>query len=91
MALGAAMFAAQARAGDAAVGANLTQRWCSGCHVIGNASNGQDTAPSLPPNGQDQKWVRAWLADPHPPMPDLHLSREEIDDIVAYLSSLPRK
>jgi mono/diheme cytochrome c family protein len=32
--------------------------------------------------------VRAWLADPHPPMPNFNLSRQQIDDIVAYLDSL---
>jgi hypothetical protein len=26
---------------------------------------------------------------PHPPMPNISLSRQQIDDIVAYLSSLP--
>jgi mono/diheme cytochrome c family protein len=32
--------------------------------------------------------IRGWLADPHPPMPNLELSRREIEDIVAYLQSL---
>jgi mono/diheme cytochrome c family protein len=32
--------------------------------------------------------IRGWLADPHPPMPNLNLSRQEIDDILAYLESL---
>jgi mono/diheme cytochrome c family protein len=26
---------------------------------------------------------------PHPPMPSISLSRQQIDDIVAYLSTLP--
>jgi hypothetical protein len=32
----------------------------------------------------------AWLANPHPPMPNFNLSRTEIDWIVAYLASLRR-
>jgi hypothetical protein len=59
--------------------------------VIGDSSHGQDAAPTLPPANRDQGWLRTWLIDPHPPMPNLHLSRQEIDDIIAYLSSLPQK
>jgi len=83
----------QAGAGDAQTGAQLTQRWCAQCHVIGNAVHGQDAAPSLPPEskGQDRQWLTAWLNNPHPPMPNLNLTRQEIDDIVTYLSSLPKK
>src|SRR6185437_16138875 len=90
LAFGAALVAAQARAGDATRGAGLTQRWCSGCHVIGGAAHGQDAAPTLPPQGRSQAWLRGWLTAPHPPMPNLDLSRQEIDDIIAYLSSLPQ-
>ena len=32
--------------------------------------------------------LRAWLADPHPPMPNLSLTRWEIDDLLAYIESL---
>jgi hypothetical protein len=34
---------------------------------------------------------RAFLLAPHPPMPDLNLSRADIDDISAYLDSLKTK
>jgi mono/diheme cytochrome c family protein len=27
--------------------------------------------------------------DPHPPMPGIMLSRKQIDDVIAYLSTLP--
>jgi mono/diheme cytochrome c family protein len=27
--------------------------------------------------------------DPHPPMPGIMLSRQQINDIIAYLNSLP--
>ena len=37
------------------------------------------------------KALAAFLADPHPKMPDMHLSRSEIDDIVAYIQSLNPK
>ncbi|NJO37736.1 MAG: hypothetical protein HC871_09095 [Rhizobiales bacterium] len=35
--------------------------------------------------------LKAWLADPHPPMPNLSLSRLEIDDLLAYIESLGRR
>lgn len=79
-------------AGDAQAGHALARVWCSGCHVVGHGESGPDTAPPFAtvaerhPN--DRGWVRAWLTAPHPPMPNLDLSRQQIDDIVAYLDSL---
>jgi hypothetical protein len=34
--------------------------------------------------------LRAFLQTPHSRMPDLHMSREEIDNITAYILSLRR-
>jgi mono/diheme cytochrome c family protein len=81
-----------AAAGDAQAGRNLAQRWCSGCHVVDQSGRGPDTAPPFPTiarqSQDDQGWLRAWLTAPHPPMPDLNLSRQQIDDVIAYLDSL---
>jgi len=81
-------------AGSAQTGAALAQRWCSACHLTSNNASGPDTAPPFATiaarHGQDREWLHAWLVRPHPPMPDLHLTRQEIDDITAYLESLPR-
>lgn len=83
---------AQAAAADVDAGKRLTQQWCTGCHVVGGSNRGTDAAPSLPAlaeqKGKDPQWVKTWLADPHPPMPNLNLSRQQIDDISAYLASL---
>lgn len=32
--------------------------------------------------------LAAFLMDPHPPMPDFSLTREEIRDLLAYIASL---
>jgi hypothetical protein len=32
--------------------------------------------------------LAGFLADPHPPMPDLSLTRQEIRDLIAYIESL---
>jgi cytochrome c len=82
---------AASAAGDAAAGQALAQRWCTGCHVIDRSGHGPDIAPPFPAiahrHHNDEHWLRAWLAEPHPPMPNLNLSRAEIDDLVAYLQS----
>jgi cytochrome c len=81
-------------AGEREAGWNLARRWCAGCHVVDMSGYGADTAASFPTiareRGKDQGWLRAWLNSPHPPMPNMHLSRAEIDDVIAYLESLTR-
>lgn len=81
-----------AAAGNAAEGRVLAQTWCTHCHTISREGPAKDSAPSFPSiaqNGKpDQREARAFLNAPHPPMPDFHLSRAQIDDIVAYLNSL---
>ena len=78
-------------AGNAGAGQALARQWCSGCHVVAGNSQGQDAAPPFAEiarrHGNDSSWLRAWLAAPHPPMPSLDLSRQQTDDIVAYLDS----
>ena len=78
--------------GDPAVGQELALRWCTSCHVVDEQGHGADAGPALPVLlGDGQRTadeLRGWLAAPHPPMPDFDLSRQEIEDIVAYLESL---
>lgn len=88
-----------ARAADAEAGRRIADRWCASCHVVsdsGSASGavrGTDAVPTLASIARDPNrspnWLRQWLTFPHPPMPDLNLSRTEIDDVVAYLQGLP--
>jgi len=86
---------AQAAAGDAQAGRRIALRWCDGCHGSAEANRASDGAPSLLAIAQDKsktpEHLRAWLTAPHPPMPNLNLSRSEIDDIMAYLESLSRR
>ena len=74
-------------------GHEIARNWCSGCHVVEpGGTSGSDAAPPLPVVAQDSSLspdrLRAWLADPHPPMPNLSLTREEIEALVAYIGSL---
>ena len=78
--------------GDAAQGVMLARTWCASCHVVEPGGRGADTAPPFVAIANDPKRppaaLRAWLTRPHPPMPNMNLTRAEIDDLVAYLRSL---
>lgn len=84
---GASAFAADAERGE-----TIAARWCSACHVV---SSDQKSASADVPSfadialrRTDRKKLANFLVDPHPKMPDMHLTRSEIDDIVAYIRSL---
>ena len=81
-------------AGNPQAGHALAQVWCSSCHVVDESGQGRDTAPPFATiasrHQADHRWLRGWLIQPHPPMPNFNLSRQQIDDIVAYLDSLAR-
>ncbi len=92
LAAAAAFAAAPAFAGDAQKGAVIAKRWCASCHVVAkDQTSAVADAPSFFEIAQrrtDRKALSNFLVDPHPPMPDMHLSRREIDDIVTYIRSL---
>jgi cytochrome c len=76
-----------------AKGHQLAQQWCTGCHIIEpGTTSASDVAPPFPKIAQDKRLtadqLRVWLANPHPPMPNLSLTREEIENLVAYIGSL---
>lgn len=78
--------------GDPEAGRELARTWCTSCHVVDIEGQGTDAGPALPALLGDRQRtedeLRGWLAAPHPPMPDLALTRQEIENIVAYLQSL---
>ena len=82
--------------GDIAAGRRLAEDWCSGCHVVDGASrqgvsNGAPTFPAIARmKSTTPMALRAFLQTPHSRMPDLHMNREEIDNITAYILSLRR-
>ena len=82
-----------APAGNAEAGRDLVMRSCISCHAPDASKAASDGAPPLSFVARDNKnnpaWIRGWLMDPHPPMPGIMLSRKQIDDIIAYLNTLP--
>ena len=84
---------ALAAAGNAEAGRQFVMRSCSSCHATEEARTATDNAPPFSvvakTNKDNPAWIRGWLMAPHPPMPNISLSRQQIDDVVAYLSTLP--
>ncbi len=83
--------------GDVTAGGKLAETWCSGCHVVDptaqrGSSNGAPTFAAIARmNSTTHLSLRVFLQTPHSPMPDLHLSQDEIDDLAAYILSLRGK
>ena len=74
-------------------GKRIAQKWCINCHIVeAGGSRGGDTAPPFTHIAKDPattpERLRGFLVDPHPLMPNLDLTRQEIDAIIAYLQSL---
>jgi mono/diheme cytochrome c family protein len=78
---------------DVANGERLAKQWCAQCHVI-DASGPSSTLPQGPPSFRvaaghlNSGELRAFLTHPHGQMPDLALTRSEIDDLIGYIESL---
>jgi mono/diheme cytochrome c family protein len=83
---------AAAEAGDVTNGRAIAERWCSNCHQTDSRRVAQDFAPPLRVvagrSYATEKWLKSWIADPHPPMPNLNLTQAQIDDVVSYLKTL---
>ena len=77
---------------DTAKGSQLAQQWCASCHITGGSSVGnvQQGPPSFPTiaRARTADQLRAFLSHPHGAMPDLSLTRAEIDDLVGYIETL---
>ena len=82
--------------GDPVAGRRLAQTWCANCHVFPGSTQATVTgAPSFSAVAADKAMtplaLRAFLLTPHDRMPDLHLSNNEMDDLIAFvLSFRPR-
>jgi mono/diheme cytochrome c family protein len=81
----------QAVSQDGVIGKRLATQWCATCHDVAGETT-SDTAPGFRILAGDPKRdrtsLRLFLLNPHPPMPQLTLSTQEIDDLVAYILSL---
>jgi len=79
-------FSADARRGE-----QFARHVCATCHVVGRESSSDANAPSfrsIAVSEQFHKKGIAWLWERHPKMPNLATTREELDDVEAYIKSL---
>jgi mono/diheme cytochrome c family protein len=82
---------------DISAGQRLAQQWCAECHQIAGRSVTRldqmapafDAVTNQP--STTELSLRAFFRSPHPNMPDIRLTREQIDDLVAYILSLKRQ
>jgi cytochrome c len=92
LSLALAAAAAHPTRADATKGRQLAELWCANCHVIGGSSAGnvQQGPPSFSTiaRARTADQLRAFLTHPHGAMPDLSLTRVEIDDLVGYIETL---
>jgi mono/diheme cytochrome c family protein len=79
---------------DVSAGRELALNWCSECHLV---VENQDRVPSdaVPTffaianhRSTTDLGLRVFLTSPHGKMPNIMLTREQIDEIVAYILSL---
>jgi len=82
-------------AADADNGSRLAQRWCASCHIVADAqSRGTDAVPSFASIAQREGFsaekLAVFLLVPHPIMPNMSLSRDEAQDIAAYIAAQRR-
>ena len=84
----------RAYAEDVAAGRRLAESWCSSCHLVASGPDRcvSSGAPTFVAFAQQKSTtilsLRVFLQTPHGQTPDLHLSRNEIDDLAAYILSL---
>jgi mono/diheme cytochrome c family protein len=81
--------------GIAATGKAIAEAWCSACHLVGPTTSGQQASADAPPFSvvaqrlpTEIDVLAAFIANPHPPMPNLSLSRQDVRDLLAYIATL---
>ena len=79
---------------DPKTGKQIAEKLCVGCHIVGPTAEGtvQADVPSFMrianEPGQSAEMNAGAIVIPHPPMPNIHLTREEISDVAAYILTL---
>lgn len=80
---------------DAKAGQAVAKKLCTSCHMVGKQSATASVLADVPSfvaiankPGQSAESIAGRIVVPHPPMPRIHLSRNEIADLAAYILSL---
>jgi mono/diheme cytochrome c family protein len=80
---------------DAKTGRQIAEKLCVGCHIVGPQAAGASVPADVPSfariaskEGQTAQSIAGAIVVPHPPMPQIQLTREEIGDVAAYILTL---
>lgn len=80
---------------DAKTGREIAEKLCVGCHIVGAEAAGASVPADVPSfeaiaakPGQTVQSIAGAIVIPHPPMPNIELTREEIGDVAAYIMTL---
>jgi cytochrome c len=78
-------------------GATLATKLCSSCHAVSASGATTSVAADVPSflsiankPGQNAEAIAGRIVVPHPPMPQIPLTRDEIAAVSAYIMSLRR-
>jgi mono/diheme cytochrome c family protein len=79
--------------GDAAAGKEMAVRWCAECHMVApDQARASADVPTFMDIAKrvdgDFAVIEGFLIDPHPAMPVMSLTRQEIRDLIAYFATL---
>lgn len=92
-----ARLADAAERGERQAGFALAQDVCAECHAVnkGERQSPHGQAPSFTrianARGMNPARLRVWFQVSHRSMPDLHLTEQQSDDLIAYITSLRTK
>lgn len=80
---------------DARTGQKIAEKLCVTCHIVGREAASASVPADVPSferiankPGQTVEAIAGRIVVPHPPMPQIELTREEIGDLAAYIISL---
>jgi cytochrome c len=81
---------------DAATGLQLARALCTNCHMV--EPGGQTALADVPPfmaiarrPGQTADRIQGFIMHPHPPMPEIQLTRQDLANLAAYIQTLAAK
>jgi mono/diheme cytochrome c family protein len=72
----------------------MALQWCAVCHLVTSRGPTSATVQQGPPSFPtiaghlEPEQLRVFLSSPHGAMPDLALSRAEINDLIDYIQTL---
>jgi cytochrome c len=87
-----------AQAADVASGREVARKLCVNCHIV-EPDGQQDKVMADIPSfmaiankaGQTEDKIKGFILDPHPPMPQVQLTTNEIENVVSYIMSLKKE